>query len=72
MPPGRLASPAAGPAPRKVAAEEEAALFCGKIGGGYRFCHPGSERAKPRLPVGVEYEKSLCPRPSEDPLLLQG
>ena len=60
--------------PRKAAAEEEAALFCRKIGGGYRFCHPGSERAKPRPrpPVEIDYEKSLCPKPSEDPLLPQG
>jgi hypothetical protein len=35
---------AAGPARRKTAAEEAAALFCGKSGGGYWFCRPEVER----------------------------
>jgi len=35
---------AAGPARRRVAAEEAAALFCGKSGEGYRFCRPEVER----------------------------
>ena len=33
---------------------------------------PRSKGARPRLPVETESEKSLCPRPSEDPLLPQG
>ena len=32
----------------------------------------GRKAGSQRPPVGVEYEKSLYPRPSEDPLLLQG
>ncbi|MCP1393342.1 MAG: hypothetical protein J5I35_11420 [Methanothrix harundinacea] len=35
---------AAGPPPPRAALEEGTALFCGKSGGGYRFCHPEVER----------------------------
>jgi hypothetical protein len=52
--------------PRKAAAP-----FLRNSGGGYRFCHPGSERAKPRPPVGVESEKSLYPGPQRIPLSLR-
>jgi len=63
---------AAGPARRRAAAEEAAAPFCGKIGGSNGSAIPRSKGGEQRLPVEIDYEKSLCPKPSDDPPLPQG
>ena len=66
-PGGRTASPAAGPATPRAAAEAAAAPVCGKSGGSIGYAVPRSKGGEQRPPVEIDYEKSLYPGPQRIP-----